>query len=180
MITSCFGVLVKRGGLLLALTGFAPKALFAQIDSTASSTVVPLRQNAWLSVGIGPGRGGVAGVASGWFSNNHLILGVHAAGVADWDREVHDVALLVGARDLSEGGLIMIAAGPARLGGKKIMGNPYSGRTVATNEFGIAISAEAIISLPIAGLGVDAFVARSENRLVEGITLSLQVGWLGY
>jgi len=59
------------------------------------------------------------------------------------------------------------------------VGDLYIPRTVATNEIGMAMSAEAIINLPLVGIGLDAFAARSSNRLVEGVTLSLQVGWFG-
>jgi hypothetical protein len=146
------------------------------------------RQNAWVSAGIGAGMGGVAGMASGWYSNNRLVVGAHVAGVADWDQDVHDGALLLGVRNLSPNSLIMVAAGPARLGGRMYVGGPYTPRgagvpyiirTVARNEIGMAVSAEAILNLSLVGFGLDAFVARSENRLLEGVTLSLQVGWLG-
>jgi hypothetical protein len=59
------------------------------------------------------------------------------------------------------------------------VGNPYIPRTVATNEIGAAMSAEAIFTFRLVGIGLDAFAARSRNRLVEGVTLSLQLGWFG-
>jgi hypothetical protein len=126
------------------------------------------------------GMGGVAGMGSAWYGNNDLVVGAHAAEVAElWGNEVHDVALLVGVRNLSRHGLALIAVGPARLGGKMLVGDPYIRRTVARNEIGMALSAEAILNLPLVGIGLDAFAARSSNRLVEGVILSLQVGWLG-
>ena len=94
--------------------------------------------------------------------------------------EVHDAALMIGIRNLSPHALIMIAAGPAMLGGKMYVGDPYNPpRGVASNEIGIALSAEAIVNFSLAGIGFDAFAARSSNRLVEGVILSFQVGWLG-
>jgi hypothetical protein len=174
--------LVNRAGLLLTLSGILPIPLCAQADSTASSTVIPVRrQNAWASAGIGVGNGGAAFVGSGWYSDNNLAVGAHAAQVAElWGSgEVHDAALMVGVRNLDQHGLIMIAVGPARLGGNMYVGDPYIPRTVATNEIGMAMAAEAIINFSLVGIGFDAFAARSSNRLVEGVTLSMQIGWLG-
>lgn len=182
MIRPCLAPLVRRAGLLLALTEFLPVLLCAQIDSTASSTAVPLRrQNVWASAGIGVGQGGGAGMASGWYSNNHFVVGAHAAEVSDlWDsHEVHDVALMLGVRNLSKHGLLLIAVGPSRLGGDLYVGSRFGPRTVARNEIGMAVAAEAIANLPIVGIGFDAFVALSQNRLVKAVVLSLQVGWLG-
>lgn len=120
-------------------------------------------------------------MASGWYSNNHLVVGAHAAEVAEWweASEVHDAALLFGVRNLRENGLLMIATGPARLGGLRYVGDPDIPRVVARHEYGMAVSAEAILNLPVVGIGFDAFVARSENRRVEGVVLSLQLGWFG-
>jgi hypothetical protein len=178
----CLALLANRTVLLLVLSGTFAIPLRAQVDSTASSTVTPVRrQNAWASGGIGVGMGGAAIVDSGWYSDNNLVVGVHAAQVAElWgSAEVHDAALMVGVRNLDRHGLIMFAVGPARLGGKMYVGDPYIPRTVASNEFGMAVSAEAIINFNLVGIGFDAFAARSSNRLVEGVTLSLQVGWFG-
>ena len=157
-------------------------SLRAQVDSTASPTVIPIhRQDAWASAGIGVGLGGLAMMASGWYSDNNLVFGAHAAKVAElWGSlEAHDVALMVGVRNLSPHSLIMVALGPAGLGGTMYVGDPYIPRTVATNEIGMALSAEAIINFSEVGIGLDAFAARSSNRLVQGVTLSFQVGWLG-
>ena len=167
--------------MLLLLSGILPVALCAQVDSTASSNAVPLRrQNAWASVGIGVGMGGAAVMGSGWYSDKNLVFGAHVAEVAAlWGPEVHDAALLLGVRNLSPHGLIMIAAGPARLAGKMYMGDLYAPRTVARNEIGMAVSAEAIINFSLVGIGLDAFAARGSNRLVEGVILSLQFGWFG-
>ena len=120
-------------------------------------------------------------MASGWYSNNHLVVGAHAAEVAEWwgNDDVHDAALLLGVRNLRENSLLMIAAGPASLGGLRYVGDPYIPRAVARHEYGMAVAAEAILNLHLVGIGFDAFVARSANRLVEGVTLSLQLGWLG-
>ncbi len=138
------------------------------------------RQNAWVSAGIGVGSGGLAVMGSGWYGNNDLVFGAHVAEVsALWGPEVHDAALLFGFRNLSRHGLALIAVGPARLGGKMLVGDPYIPRTVARNEIGMAMAAEAILTLPLVGIGLDAFAARSSNRLVEGVILSFQVGWLG-
>ena len=163
------------------LSGILPIRLCAQVDSTASSTATPVRrQNVWVSAGIGVGKGGVAVIGTGWYANNDLVYGAHVAEVsALWGPEVHDAALLIGFRNASHHVLALIAVGPARLGGKMYVGDLYIPRTVATNEIGMAMSAEAIINLPLVGIGLDAFAARSSNRLVEGVTLSLQVGWLG-
>ena len=178
----CLALRVNRAGLLLVLSGIFAIPLCAQVDSTASSNAIPLRrQNAWASAGIGVGVGGAALMGSGWYSDNNLVVGAHVAEVAElWgSTEAHDAALLVGVRNLSPHALALIAVGPARLGGKMYVGNPYIPRTVASYEIGMAVSAEAIINFSLVGIGFDAFAARSSNRLVEGVTLSFQVGWLG-
>ena len=65
------------------------------------------------------------------------------------------------------------------LGGKLYVGNPYVPRTVPTYEVGFALSALATVNISAVGIGFNGFVAQSGNRLVEGITLSIQAGWLG-
>jgi len=167
--------------LLLVLSGILSIPLCAQVDSTASSTVIPVRrQNVWVSAGIGVGKGGVAVIGSGWYGNNDIVYGAHVAEVsALWSPEVHDAELLIGFRNVSRHGLPLIAVGPARLGGKMYVGDPYIPRKAATNEIGMALSAEAIINFSLVGIGFDAFAARSSNRLVEGVIFSLQVGWFG-
>jgi hypothetical protein len=163
----------------------------AQVDSTRSSRVhvdstnsakveADRRQNYWLSAGIGVGAGGVAVAGNGWYSNNHLVVGAQAAQVsALWGPEVHDYALLFGLRNLNPHSMILIAAGPARLAGKLYVGNLYIPRAVANYEVGFALSAQARVNFSEVGIGLDAFLAQSENRLVKAVTLSLQAGWLG-
>ena len=197
---SCPAFLLRRVALLLILSG-SPLSLRAQVDSTNSSRagvdstessrahldstnsakVEPgRRQDFWLSAGIGGGFGGVAVTGGTWYSNDHLVVGGHGAMVSDlWGPEVHDVALLVGARNLNPNTMLMIAAGPAVLGGKFYVGNRYLPRTVATYEAGFAVSALATVNISVVGIGFNAFLAQSENRLVEGVTLSIQAGWLG-
>jgi hypothetical protein len=173
---SCPAFLLTRTALLLLLGGTLPLSLRAQVDSTNPSR----RQDFWLSAGIGGGLGGVAVTGGTWYSNNHLVVGAHGAMVSDlWGPEVHDVALLVGARNLNPNTMLMIAAGPAVLGGKFYVGNRYLPRTVATYEVGFAVSALATVNVSVVGIGFNAFVAQSGNRLVEGVTLSIQAGWLG-
>jgi hypothetical protein len=175
MNTSCPAFLLRRTALLLLLGGTLPLSLRAQVDSTNSP-----RQNFWLSAGIGAGFDGVALSGGAWYSDNHLVVGAHGAEVSDlWGPEVHDVALLLGARNLRPNSMIMFAAGPAILGGKLYVGNRYVPRTVANYEVGFAVSALATVNFSEVGIGFNGFVAQSGNRLVEGVTLSIQAGWLG-
>ena len=193
---------VLRQSVLLLLCGILPLSLRAQVDSANSSPAqvdsarssrvhvdstnsakvdADRRQNFWLSAGIGVGVHGVAGAAGAWYSNNQLVVGAHAAQVtALWDGpEVHDVALLVGLRNLNLHSMILVAAGPAVLGGKLYVGNLYVPRTVAKHEVGFALSALTMVNFSVVGIGLDGFVAQSGNRLVEGVTISLQAGGLG-
>ena len=200
MNKSCPAFLLRRIALLLLLSGMLPLSLRAQVDSTnlpraqvdstRSSRVhvdstnsakvdADRRQNFWLSAGIGVGVHGIAGAAGAWYSNNHLVVGAHGADVATWGPEVHDIALLVGLRNLNPHSMIMVAAGPAVLGGKLYVGNLYVPRTVAKHEVGFALSVLTMVNFSVVGIGLDGFVARSGNRLVEGVTLSLQAGGLG-
>ena len=201
MNKSCPAFLLRRTALLLLLSGTLPLSLRAQVDSTNSSRAqvdstkssrvhvdstnsakveAGRRQNYWLAAGIGVGAGGLAVVGSGWYSSNHIVVGAHAAQVtALWGPEVHDFALLFGLRNLNPNTMIMVAAGPAVLGGKLYVGNLYVPRTVANYEAGIALSAQARVNFSEVGIGLDGFVAQSGNRLVEGVTLSIQAGWLG-
>jgi hypothetical protein len=98
----CLAALVNRVGLLVVLSGIIPLPLCAQVDSTASSKVEPLRrENVWVSAGIGVGMGGLAAAASGWYANNDVVYGAHVGDVsALWGPEVHDAALLVGFRNV--------------------------------------------------------------------------------
>jgi hypothetical protein len=122
----------------------------------------------------------LAATGGAWYSNNHLVVGAHGADVASlWGPEVHDVALLFGLRNLNPHSMLMVAAGPAVLGGKLYVGNLYVLRTVAKYEAGIALSALATVNISEVGIGFNGFVAQSGNRLVEGVTLSIQAGWLG-
>jgi hypothetical protein len=201
MNTSCPAFLLRRTALVLLLGGTLPLSLRAQVDSSNSSRAhvdstnssrvhvdstnsarveADRRQNFWLSAGIGGGFDGVAVTGGAWYSNNHLVVGAHAAEVSDlWGPEVHDVALLLGARNLNRNTILMVAAGPAILGGKLYVGNLYVPRTVANYEVGFALSALAAVNFSEVGIGFNGFVAQSGNRLVEGVTLSLQAGWLG-
>jgi hypothetical protein len=192
MNTSCPAFLLRQTALLLLLGGTLPLSLGAQVDSTNSSRVhidsansakvdADRRQNFWLSAGIGPGLHGVAVAGGAWYSNNNLVIGAHGAQVtALWyGPEVHDVALLVGLRNLNPNNMILVAVGPAILGGELYAGNLYVPRDVAKYEVGIALSAQARVNFSVLGIGLDGFVAQSGNRVVEGLTLSLQAGWLG-
>jgi hypothetical protein len=191
MTKSCPAFVLGQTVLLMLLCGTLPLSLRAQVDSTRSSRVhadsaksakvdADRRQNFWLSAGIGPGLHGVAVAGGAWYSNNHLVVGAHGAEVSElWGPEVHDVALLFGLRNLNPNSMIMVAAGPAVLGGKLYVGNLYAPRTVPNYEAGITLSAQARVNFSVVGIGLDGFVAQSGNRLVEGITLSLQAGWLG-
>jgi hypothetical protein len=201
MNSSCPAFLFRRTALLLLLSGTLPLSLRAQVDSANSSRAqvdssksssgqvdstnsakvdADRRQNFWLSAGIGAGFDGVALTGGAWYSNNHLVVGAHGAEVSDlWGPEVHDVALLLGARNLKPNSMIMFAAGPAVLGGKLYVGNLYVPRTVANYEVGFALSALATVNFSEVGIGFNGFVAQSGNRLVEGVTLSIQAGWLG-
>jgi len=191
---------VLRQSVLLLLCGILPLSLRAQVDSANSSPAqvdsarssrvhvdstnsakvdADRRQNFWLSAGIGVGVHGVAGAAGAWYSNNHLVVGAHGADVATWGPEVHDIALLVGLRNLNPHSMILVAAGPAVLGGKLYVGNLYVPRTVAKHEVGFALSALTMVNFSVVGIGLDGFVAQSGNRLVEGVTISLQAGGLG-
>jgi hypothetical protein len=157
------------------------KSSRVRVDSTNSPRVeADRRQNYWLSAGIGGGLHGLAATGGAWYSNNHLVVGAHGAEVASWwGPEVHDVALLFGLRNLNPHSMILVAAGPAVLGGKLYVGNLYVPRTVANYEVGFALSALTMVNFSEVGIGFDAFVAQSGNRLVEGVALSLQAGWLG-
>jgi hypothetical protein len=200
-MNKCPSFLLRRAALLLLLLGTLPVTLRAQVDSANSSPAqvdstrssrvhvdsthlakvdVDRRQNFWLSAGIGAGLHGAAATGGAWYSNNHLVVGAHGAEVsALWGPEVHDVALLFGLRNLKPNTMLMIAAGPAILGGKLYVGNLYVPRTVANYETGFTLSAQARVDFSVVGIGLDGFVAQSGNRLVEGVTLSLQAGWLG-
>ncbi|MGZ3374905.1 MAG: hypothetical protein ACXU9Z_16560 [Gemmatimonadaceae bacterium] len=188
---SCPAFLLRGAALLLILSASLPLSLRAQVDSTGPSLVhvdstnsakveADRRQNFWLSAGIGAGLHGLAVTGGAWYSNNHLVVGAHAAEVtALWGPEVHDFALLLGVRNLKPNSMLMIAAGPAVLGGKLYVGNLYQPRTVANYEAGFAASALATVNFSEVGIGFNGFVAQSGNRLVEGVTLSIQAGWLG-
>jgi hypothetical protein len=191
MNKSCPAFVLRQTALLLLLSGTLPLSLRAQVDSSGSSRVhidsansskveADRRQNFWLSAGIGPGLRGLAVAGGAWYSNNHLVVGAHGAEVsALWGPEVHDVALLVGLRNLNPNNMILVAVGPAILGGELYVGNLYLPRDVAKYEAGIALSAQARVNFSEVGIGLDGFVAESGNRLVEGVTLSFQAGWLG-
>jgi len=166
---------------LLVICGFVPLALSGQTDSSDSPTALASRrQNVWVSGGVGVGTGGLAEIASGWYSNNNLVVGARTADASGWfGPDVHDTALLLGVRNLAPRGLALIAAGPARLGGWHNNGEQSGTRTVLSTEIGMALSAEAAFLSPLFGIGIDFFAARGKNTSIVGATLSLQLDWLG-
>ena len=155
-----------------------------QTDQHDSSRTRSTRQqNAWLSGGVGIGTAGIAGptgTVSGWYSNNSLLVGAHVVDVIGWSGpEVHDTALLVGLCDLRRHTLFLIAAGPAKLGGRGYRYENGVTTTIPASEIGAALHVEANVHIEVIGIGVDFFAARSNNRSLKGATLSLQLGWFG-
>lgn len=165
----------------LSARSAAQVAVAAQTDSNrAWIAAEPRRQNAWISGGLGVGNLGLGAVATGWYSNDHLVVGARGAETAMlFGTEVHDGALLIGARNLEDHRLALVAVGPARLGGDYNRAGYYDTRKVPKNEIGLAVAAEVAVFAPIVGIGLDFFAAVSSNRTLLGSTLSIQLGWLG-
>ena len=170
--------------LLCALVS-AP--LVGQTSSPDSSAPAKTReQNGWVSLGVGVsqlGSGATAVTLGGWYANNKLVVGVHAA-----DCEVivtgpveHSASLVVGLRSNSKYFLTLLAAGPSILGGWHESPPPSLGSTRVDEptEIGIGASAQGIAHLPLIGLGVEGFAAGSRHHSLVGATLSVQIGWFG-
>jgi hypothetical protein len=133
-----------------------------------------------VSGGIGVGTGGIGMVGSVWYTNNKLVVGAHKTVASEfWGRDVHDTALLLGLRDLAKRGLVLIAAGPARVGGLRHRGGDNLVNPVPSTEQGVAIAAEGVFTYRTRGFGTDLFAAWSKNRTLTGATFSIQVGLLG-
>jgi hypothetical protein len=139
------------------------------------------RQNAWLSVGLGKGRNEtVAGQVGGWYANNHLVVGISGAAIGGWwDAPTSMTTLLVGGRRIADHGYLLIAGGPARLTGRNNRTWRESSTSVPGGEIVPALWSEAVMFLPYVGIGADWFWAQSRNRLVSGVTVSVQLGYLG-
>ena len=177
---------MNRGCLVLSILCCAvfPLSVQGQTGQHDSSRTRSTRQqNAWLSGGVGIGTAGIAGptgTVSGWYSNNSLLVGAHVVDVVGWSGpEVHDTALLVGLCDLRRHTLFLIAAGPAKLGGRGYRYENGVTTTIPASEIGAALHVEANVHIEVIGIGVDFFAARSNNRSLKGATLSLQLGWFG-
>jgi len=164
----------------LSVRSAAQVAVAAQSDSSRAWMRTDRRQNAWLSGGLGVGNRGLGAVLTGWYSNNNLVVGGRAAETIEYfGTEIHDGALLIGARNLEDHRLALVAVGPARLGGDYNQAGYYDTRHVPKNEIGLAVAAEVAVFAPIVGIGLDFFAAVSSNRTLLGTTLSIQLGWLG-
>jgi hypothetical protein len=159
-------------------------AAHASAQAASADSIVAVdsaRENVWVSGGVGVGSmkstTGVAGAAGLFLSYRHFVVGAHGSTVAEmFGPFASEQSFLVGLRDLQEHELLMIALGPARLAGNQP--NPF-GKSLAKRETGIAAVAQATINLPIVGIGVEGFIAGGPHRTLRGVTLSLQLGWLG-
>ena len=167
---------------LIWLGLFAATAASQEHSEDSSVAVISARNNAWVSAGVGVGASsgftaGPVATASGWYSYNQFVAGAHAGIQAQWfGPEVKEHSYLIGIRDLGKHEVLLIAAGPAALSGDGY--KPTSGRVPRT-ETGVAVVAQAIATLPMIGIGFDAFLVRGRHRSVHGVTLSLQLGWFG-
>jgi len=164
--------------LLLFVGAQFPSSLPGQPDSGAT-THAGRRNNVWVSGGIGVGTGGFGAIGSVWYSYNHVVIGAHKTVASPiMGRDVHDTAWLIGVRNLAKGRIMLIAAGPARVGGLHHRGDNDPSTVVPANEAGIAVAAEALLPYGTRGIGTDLFAARSKNRSILGATVSFQLGWL--
>ena len=138
------------------------------------------RHNAWVSGGVGIATAGMALIGSVWYSNNHLVVGARKTNASPlFGRHVHDTAWLLGVRDLVKGSLILVAAGPAKVGGLHHRFENDPAAFVPSVETGIAVSAEGVFTFKDRGFGTDVFAAKSKNRGMLGATFSVQLGWFG-
>jgi hypothetical protein len=136
----------------------------------------------WLSSGLGVAPNGLCLAGSVWYSHDDLAFGVHAAEAVplfDERQRVDEQSVLAGLRDLGGHELLLIALGPSLLSGWRLDADPYSATVNPSREVGLTVAAEAALTTPLLGIGFDVFSSRSKHRRIAGITLSLQLGWLG-
>ncbi|HJP60793.1 MAG TPA: hypothetical protein VJ865_12370 [Gemmatimonadaceae bacterium] len=136
----------------------------------------------WLSGGPGVATNGLVMAGTVWYSHDDLAFGAHAAEGAplfDGRQRVDEQSVLAGVRDLGGHELLLIALGPSLLSGWRLDADPYSATVNRSPEVGLTVAAEAALTTPLLGIGFDVFSSRSKHRRLAGITLSLQVGWLG-
>ncbi len=166
---------------LCCLSFAIPMSAQTTAPDTATSHVAR-RHNAWASGGVGIGSLGIGMVGSLWYSNNHIVIGARKALVNDFPigRDVHDTAYLLGLRNIVRGSLMLIAVGPAQVGGLHHRYESDPSRFVPAREAGVAAAAEWVRTYGTRGLGVDFFAARSANRSMAAATFSIEVGWFGY
>lgn len=159
-----------------------PLSLDGQTRPLDSVPVRQPRQNMWLSGGLGVATNGLAVAGTVWYSHDDLAFGAHAAEAAPLFAErqrVDEQSVLAGVRDLGGHELLLIALGPSLLSGWRLDADPYSATVNRSPEVGLTVAAEAALTTPLVGIGLDAFASRSKHRRLAGITLSLQLGWLG-
>jgi hypothetical protein len=150
----------------------------AQTSSPDTSTSGAGRQNIWVSGGVGVGTGGIGVIGSAWYTYSRLVVGGHKTIAGPfWGRDVHDNALLLGVRNLARRNVMLIAVGPARVGGLHHRFENDPSRFVPAIENGVAASAEWVRTFGSTGIGADLFAARSTNRTITGATFSVQLGW---
>jgi hypothetical protein len=117
-----------------------------------------------------------------WYSHDDVVFGAHAAeGVPLFDarQRVDEQSVLAGVRDLGENELLLVAMGPSLLRGWRLDSDPNSANVNRSPELGLTVAAQAALTTPLLGIGFDLFSSLSKHRRLAGITLSLQLGWLG-
>ena len=176
--------MVKSILVVAVLCGASAAPLIGQTN-TDSATATPRRQNAWVSLGLGVSQLGEGATISGWYGNNKLVLGAQLAGGSEGilsSRDVQAISVQVGVRAMGRRGTALIAIGPARMDGwHNEPGGTFFGHSVRDNngEFGVAASAEALVHMRYAGLGVGLFAAGSGHEHLTGATVTLHLGSIG-
>lgn len=151
------------------------------MDSSASQASARVRQNVWLSGGLGSGgeRGvGLAAIGSAWYAYGHVALGARVSEGAPWEHETdtHDKAVLVGLRARSAHAFILGAVGAGRMGGSHSNGEQSGTRTYFADETSVAFGVEGGVTYHVIGIGFDVFGARTQRLNYSGIALSIQLG----
>ncbi len=160
--------------------------LLAVLPAQVHSQERPQRARVWAAGGMGGGgssnAGGLGFMGELVFQKQPHHIALRAVGMVDiydaGSRSIAEVSLLYGRAVTGRVGHAVIASGVALAGGD-LCSSPSEAFCKEETTLGIPVVAEvALRPLPIAGLGLQAFININPKALFGGVIVFVQLGWL--